>query len=397
MSIFSSIGQGLYDFLDKKVDKSKIQTVSGSLATSVHFREIALYIATSYIANTIGKCEFRTYKNGKEEKDWLHYTLNVNPNPNYSGNQFKNKLIYQYFYGDGALVIPKKSRDGGKLYIADEFHVDKSSGLSDWMYSGVKIDDYADSQSYLARNVFYFQQDNKNVKELIDGLYVDYGELLSSAMRQFKELGDKKYKLSIDAVKAGDKKFNEIYEDTIVKQLESFLNNPKAVYPQFEGFNLEEINSGKKNSTSSGGSSDVIDLRKESFEIVSQAIKIPMPLLQGNITNIQEIVRVYLAFCIEPIANMLGTELTRKSFKFKEWENGCYVKVDTSKINHYDIMEAAEKVDKLISSGTTNVDENRELLGMDLLNTEFSRAHFITKNYETSEDALRSEKEVSAG
>ena len=86
---------------------------------------------------------------------------------------------------------------------------------------------------------------------------------------------------------------------------------------------------------------------------------------------------------------MITEEITRKSCPgYDYWSKGNYVKVDTSTINHIDILDVAEKVDKLISSGTCCIDETREILGLDPLNTEFSRQHFITKNYDTVENRL---------
>ena len=46
------------------------------------------------------------------------------------------------------------------------------------------------------------------------------------------------------------------------------------------------------------------------------------------------------------------------------------------------MLEVADKVDKLISCGAYNIDEVRHRLDSDPLLTEFSRTHFITKNYE---------------
>ena len=104
-----------------------------------------------------------------------------------------------------------------------------------------------------------------------------------------------------------------------------------------------------------------------------------------------EIVKVYLSFCVDPFADMISEELTRKSYSFDEWQKGSYVKVDTSCINHIDILEVGDKVDKAIASGTASIDEMRVRLGLPELKTEFSTSHFITKNYALAEDMLNSE------
>ena len=125
------------------------------------------------------------------------------------------------------------------------------------------------------------------------------------------------------------------------------------------------------------------------FEIVAQAFQIPVSLMLGNITNMNEIVKVFLTFCIDPIADMISEELTRKTCgDYDNWAKGNYIKVDTSTINHIDILDVAEKADKLIASGTCCIDEVRSIIGFDRLNTEFSQQHFITKNYDTVENRL---------
>lgn len=54
---------------------------------------------------------------------------------------------------------------------------------------------------------------------------------------------------------------------------------------------------------------------------------------------------------------------------------------------HTDIFDIAEKIDKLIASGMYCIDELRRKLGDAELNTEKSRQHFITKNYEQIDGA----------
>ena len=53
-------------------------------------------------------------------------------------------------------------------------------------------------------------------------------------------------------------------------------------------------------------------MRKETFEVVAQALKIPLTMMYGNITNMNEIVKVFLSICIDPLADMISEELTRK-------------------------------------------------------------------------------------
>lgn len=122
--------------------------------------------------------------------------------------------------------------------------------------------------------------------------------------------------------------------------------------------------------------------------MVAQAFKIPQSLLTGNITNINDVVKVLITFGIDPIASTISEELSRKQ-GFEKWSKGNYIKIDTSTINHIDVLEVAEKVDKMISSGVLCIDEIREIIDRKALDTDFSKTHFITKNYDTASNALK--------
>ena len=272
---------------------------------------------------------------------------------------------------------------GDKLYVADEFEVSKKP-LGEDVFKNIKFKDQYLKKNYKASEVFYFKLDSENVKKLVDGMYSSYSELVSSAIAAYKMQNGRKYKLILENYKAGDKEFAEAFEKVIKKQLEAFINNDNAVYPQFKGTDLQEVG----NSSTAASSSDIIALRKEIFDTTAQAFKIPLSMMYGNITDMNEIVKVYLSICIDPLADMIGEELTRKTADFEHWKDGNYIRLDTSKINHVDVLDVSDKVDKAISCGAFCIDEVRQMLGYDALNTEFSQTHFVTKNYANAEDFL---------
>lgn len=376
------------NFLEKKetikTDSINEDKEVEDLMAEVVYKELALYTAITLIANSISKCEIKTYEAGVEVKEKLYYSLNVSPNLNQNSSQFWHKVIEKMIYDSEALVLDIND----KLYCADSYGVDKYPILGN-KYTGVMIENLQLEKTFYTEGVLLFKLDNVHLKKFIDALNLQYGKLISYAMKKYKESGQTKYKLKLDYVKAGDEKFNEIFDNVIKKQIKSFIESDKAVYPEYEGQSLEDISPKDNNKYIS----DIKELRKEIMEIVSQTFKIPMALMSGNITNIQDIVKMFLTFCIDPIADMISEELTRKIHGFEDWKNGRYIKVDTSTINHIDMFDVAEKVDKLISSGTNCIDEVRKALDYPELNTEFSKTHFITKNYDTMENRLKGEED----
>lgn len=373
----------LFNFLEKKMTNAEFAAAIAKVMSETAFREMALHIAISYIANTLSKCEIKTFENGEETKGLLYYRLNVSPNHNENSSQFINKFIERYYYDSEALIV----KHSDMLYCADNFSCDETKPLKEFVYENVTIDGQPLKGKYKASDVFRFKLDNEHTKRLVDLLGDKYSELMGLAIASYKRTNGKKYKLLLDRARTGDANFNKDYDELLKTQLKAFLESENSVYMQYKGQALEEFS----NATPTN-SADIIALRKEIFETTAQAFKIPLTMMYGNITNMDEIVKVYLSICIDPLADMLSEEFTRKYYTYEEWQKGCYIEVDTSCIKYVDILEVADKADKAIASGLCSIDELRPRVKLKPLNTDFSTSHFITKNYDLAERVLTGEK-----
>lgn len=378
---------GIFSFLERRVSMAELQSelsvVAQNAAQQIYFKELGLQIAISYIANTISKCEFKVYEKGKEVQNELYYMLNVSPNPNQSSSQFLNALVTRYYRNGEVLVFPDSNKN--RLYVADGFSTDEKP-LSENVFSNISIENETLRRKYKASDVFYFRLDDIRIKKLIDGAFEQYSTVMQAAIEGFIRRNGKKYKLILDQYKAGDPEFKQLYESILKKQLEAFVKSANAVYPQFRGQNLEEFD--KTAAGSYGSSADVIAVRKEMFDVIAQAFKIPLSMMYGNITNINDMINMFLTFTIDPLADMISEEITRKMYPFSEWKKGNYVKCDTSCISHVDILDVADKVMNAIGSGVVSIDEVRNRIGMPSLNNELGKHHFVTRNYATPEEVL---------
>lgn len=370
----------IFNFLSKKISDAEIEAAGTRITSQIWLKELAIQIATAYIANTISKCEIKTYVNNEEVHDELYYLLNVNPNPNQNSSQFVNMILEKYIRNGESLVIPYKKH----LYCADGYSIQENP-LKDNVFSSVSVENYTLTKNFKASDVFYFKLENLRAKTFIDGLYNDYGDLMALAMENFRAASGDKYKLVLDNIQAGDPTFAKTYNEIISKNLETFMNNDRAVYVQYRGTDLQRMEK------AGGADADtVINLRKEVFEIVSQAYRIPQSMMYGNITNMNEIVRVFLTFCIDPIAQMISEELTRKTTDYDSWRNGNKVVVDTSHINHIDLFDIADGIDKLVSSSFANINELRTFVGLEPIREDFAEMYYLTKNYQDTQSALDS-------
>lgn len=380
----------LFNWLSKEIDEAEISAIAmDELKSSLSTKKLAFYLASSYIANTISKCEIKRFVKGKAVKDSFYYLFNVSPNINENASQFKRKLIHKLFTDDDGVLV---FENGGNLYVADSF-IREPNPIKGDKFTQITLDDETKTFTRKASDVFYFKLDEGEFKTLIDSMLNDYADILNYSVDVYKSNNTEKYKLVLDEIKVGDKEFNDNFEKVIKKQLEAFINNRKAVYPQFKGQSLERIG----NSDGKTDSTDIRNLTKEIFEETAKAFKMPISMLYGNMTNAKDIINSFVTFSIDPISKMISEELSRKTSTMEEYLEGTYMDVDTTMIMHVDIFENAEKIDKLIASGTYNQDDIRIKLGDNPINTTASKTYWITKNYSTIETALTGEDTIVEG
>ena len=380
MAIFKkNIFRSLF-FLDEKINNAKMEAIINQIQNDASFKELAIYICVSYIANVISNCEFKIFENKKEEKSILYYKLNVSPNPNQTASEFKTDIIFHYFYDGEALVIEKNNN----LYCASNYYLDPHY-VTGHKFSSILIGDDEVSKTYQMKDVFYFKLDDKDIKGLIENMYSTYGSALAYAISSYKRSNSEKLILDLENIQAGDPEFNKIYQEVIEKNIEKFMNNDRAIYPQYKGYKLKSFDGNQIQK----GSNDITNLKKDIFDTVAQTFKIPNSMMYGNMTNIKDIITQFLTFVIDPVAKMIGEEITRKTYDFDKWSNGNYVWIDTSNITHNDLFEVAEKIEKLVTSGFNNIDEIRPKLGFYPLNNEFGKQHWLSKNIDKIENILK--------
>ena len=374
----------LADFLGKE-SKPINELYYEQKIPQVYYKELAIQTAISLIANAISKCEIKVFEKGKEVKNKTYYELNIQPNKNESSSQMWHKAIEKMF--DDECIIVSVANE---LHVANNYHVDEYPILGN-VYKGITIGDknvYQLDKTFKYNEVFRLKLNDVNIKNLINGLANDYEDLLELAIKKYKSSNQQKYILELDNIKANDTNFQKTYKEIVQQQLKSFMENDNAVYPQFRGYKLNDI-SGNKSATCT----DFKDIRKDMFEVVAQAFQIPLPLMFGDVDNLDTTINQFLTFCIDPIADMMSEELTMKIYgKFESWNKGNYIVVDTSSILHIDVLDIADKADKLIASGICSIDEARKIIGFNALDEEYSTIHFMTKNYDTAENMLNSIK-----
>lgn len=341
--------------------------------------EFTIHAAINLIANCISKCEFKTFQSGKEFLGEESYKWNYEPNINQNSSQFIQELVTKLLYNNECLVV----ESNGQLIIAETYGSHEFA-LKETIFSGVSRKGFTYNRSFNMSDVLYFKLNNKNIRQLLKNLCSGYNQILNEAVEKYEKAGGEKGTLHIDAVaqgkKYGDKSFEDVFEDLMNNRFKKFFNSRSAVLPLFDGFEYTK-QAAEQSKKSTSEVKDITDLTEEILQTVARAFNIPVSLLKGDVSDVDKITINFLTFCIDPICEMIATEINRKRYGKKLVQAGSYIKMDTTTIMHVDIFDIAEKIDKLIASGMYCIDELRKKLGDAELNTEESKKHFITKNY----------------
>lgn len=373
-----SIRTRLLDWLGQEVTQADMDG-GGTAEERTSWQMLAVCIAVSYVANAISKSEFRVYRRGKEvPDDYLYYALNVSPNTNESASHLKRTLIERYYLKGEALLLAENDQ----LFCAEGF-TRQPMGLADDVFTGITVNSmHSDMRRLRAGDVMYFAQGDVRIRSVVSKAVADYSQLLGVATRSYATGNTPKYTFNSQALQRGDRVDEEQQRKLTAERFRDFITATRAaVLPQSSGRELTRFDAG-----SPAAVADITGIRDDMFKTVAQAWQIPLSMMTGNITNMSEIVQTFLTFCVDPIAVMIGDELTRKVMGYWDWKQGDRIVVDTSRVKHIDLFDVAPNVEKLISSGMFTIDDVRSKLGEQPLDTDFSQAFYLTKNFTPAED-----------
>ncbi len=380
--------QSIAEFFGLKFDKAEMRAVSESTLASLACRNLAYYIASSYISNALSKCEIKTYEKGRSVKGELYYALNVSPNPNQNASHFMNTLAEKCLYeGEALMVQPRRSKN--YFYVAESFS-EQPNPMRRNSFEGVVVEGETVRRRLLAGDVCHFKLENKKIRSLVTAMYADLGKVLSQAITAYGKAAGEKYTFERPSNPGGkSSEVKDVYE-TINEQLRAFVSGTSGVMPLYRDQKLERIDPSR-----TGSVEDVSAMRKDIFEMTAAAFKIPSSMMYGNMTNAVDLTNQFITFGVDTWAEMFSKELTRGFYDFDSWDGGRnYVRVDTSHISHADVFQMADKIEKLIASGYNSIDEVRIAIGDDPIDEDFSKAHWMTKNYSLIQEALM---QISAG
>ncbi|MBN1042497.1 phage portal protein [Clostridium botulinum] len=347
-----------------------------TMCTNIAIDSFATQVAINLISSCIAKCEFKTFLNKKEIIGDEYYLWNIEPNKNQNSTEFLQELISKLLINNEVLVIQVND----ELIIADDFNREEFAVKEDY-FDQVSKKGFSFNKLFYMSEVLYFRHNNEDIRLYLNNLMSAYNELLSMAKGKYKRAGGRKGIVDIDSIAKGDKEKNEQLEKLFSEKFKNFFEAENAVVDLPKGVKYTEI-TGEGSKKSSNELNDITKLIDDAFIRIAQTFKIPPALLKGDIADVEKLTDNFLTFCIDPIVDLIQTEINRKRYGKSNFFKGSYLYVDITNIKHIDIFSIAEKIDKLIACGMYSIDDLKKKLKDTVLNTEWSEKHWITKNYQ---------------
>lgn len=345
-------------------------------AQEFQLRDMSFWICANMIANAVGRCEFRTFRDGKEIREREHYLWNVEPNVNQNSTAFLHKLVAKLLTDGEALVISTRQREGyDALVVADSWLPNGDYPSRQNEYINVQVGDVSYEKTFREREVLHLKLNHINVKPVLDGLYGAYWRLISAAMKRYEWDKGQHWKVHVDQLASGAEDFTENFTRMIEQQVKTFLDSNSAILPEFDGYAY----------TNEGGKAnvDLADIQAQMKDVLgftAKALQIPAVLVDGSIQGTEDAQGRFLTGCIDPICDQLQEEINRKRYGYDRMRAGDYLRVDTSSIRHFDMFANAANVEKLVGSGAFTINDVLRSAGLPTIPEPWADEHYMTKN-----------------
>ena len=352
----------------------------------LNIAKLAVEKAETMIAKAIAKSDI-LIQTQSEHKRKYEYRLNVQPNDNENGTYFWTKVVKKLLR-EGEVVIV---RIGDKYYRVQSFQ-ESDNVMTGRLYSNITIEaaekQYSLLKTFLSGDVIHLRYDNSKIRVLLNSVLSQYEKTANSVNAMMQIANTPKFKLKVpgplNLVRRGkdgesDKKITkEEYTEELKKLLES---ESLAIITESSGITLEQL--GIQTTTKT---EELVKIKAEINNATAEAYDIPQAVFNGNITEKSDATNEFITYAVGPVAEVINDELTAKLVGAEDYAGkNERVMVWLARFKHVDVVDSANNLDKLRSNGW-NFDEIREMVGYPVLNTPFSQARALTKNYTTGEE-----------
>lgn len=373
----------MFDFLFQN-KKGELQSLSDLISVEVKKMKItkmAVEKAIGMVAHAIAKSELIVQGKNERLRNELYWSLNVKPNPNETATEFWIEVIQRLLKNSECLICII----GKKFYIADSFQVNNSVMLNQ-IYSNITITANGESlqlnNTYTSDEVIHLKAKNKKIRAYMETVMKMHDDVVSAMEAAIKISKTPKFILKIAGAMPvirtlrADGTEQTLTVDEFKKNIKNLLESENIEILQAS--NGLEISQLKIDTAVT--SEDVVKISKEIFEECAFAFDIPKTVFMGEITEKADSTNEFITYAVGWVAEILNDAMNATLVGKESFLSGEYIWIDLSGFKHRDLVESANYLDKLRSIGFS-LDEIRQAIGWEPLNTPFSQERVITKNY----------------
>lgn len=387
----------MFDFLFKS-KSGELTSVLDVITANLNKLQIAAFYdekARAMISNAIAKSEILISKGEERRHDEAYFRLNVQPNDNQTGTDFWYLVANKLLDEGRALVV--RTLDG-KYFLASAFSASNYVTQKKHYYDITitdGIDQFGMKYAVTADNVLDLRYGTPNKKVLTDNIMKLYGDTTDAINTALTIAASPKFKYKYAAngvFRSRDAEGKEIrltVDDVIKKVAKQLSEAGMSIIKESDGVSLEYLDI-----KTSFATSDIKNMREEMSALCAMAYDIPVNVFNGTITQQSDATNEFITYAVQPVAEVISDSLNAKLVGAKDYEAGERVTVWLNRFKHRDVLDAANSLDKLRGIGFT-LDEIFGMVGYPALNTEFSTARALTKNYST--EGLLEEEGGSTG
>lgn len=378
---------GLLDFLDGVLTpKSKfLDGYNSKMMLNNSYQALALEASINLIAKTISRAEFQTFEKGKETRKKTYYMLNVEANKNKSASAFWREVVRKLLEDGEALIFI----DSGQLFLIDSFERTEKA-FTENTYKNLIIGDYQLREKVVTESqVIYLQDSITSIKTHLNSVASDMNKLVTSSIKGYQRSKARKGKLNIPANLSKTEEQQKATQTHIDNIMKDFMDPGKdSVLPETNGMEYTEIDEAKGSKSNDSGR-ETKNFINDIFDFVAITFGIPPSLLKGDTVDTKDAVNNFLAFCINPLVQLIQDEINRKLFTYEQYVERTYLKIDTTQIKSVDLRDIANSIDLLVRNGAFTIDDTLRSLGLEAIGGDVGGLRVMTKNNESVEEFMK--------
>lgn len=355
MSIISSF----MDLFTRRKDSSFIYDIDlfQDTANRAYMKRLAIDEVLNFVARAASQTEFQVIQNKVPVKNDIYYHLNVRPNTDQSATDFWKDVVYKLLRDNEVLIIQDDSKD---LLVADYFSRTERAVYPD-TFSDVMVKDYQFKRTFSMDEVIYLTYSNDKLDNYITGLWGDYGRLIGRLYDIEMRNNQVRATVAVDATTGTQEQQTQNLQSFINKIYKSFNENSVAIVPTTRGFEYKEVSGGT--GVKSLAFSETNSVKNAFIDDVASLVGVPSALIHGSNAENKENMQLFNTYCLRYILKIIRDELNAKFVEPKDLMNEKMY-IESVGIDRPSIVDMAESIDKLGSSGMVTQNEVREAIGL---------------------------------